>query len=242
MRTGFFRQGRSPRRGFTLIELLVVISVIALLVGIVLPTLGRARQTSRRAKCMANLRSIGQGFSMYLKDSKDKFPRVRPLHAGSGQPTLNDPSLLDLISDYLDAPVPRRSDPNDPNSPFIVSDPFKCPSDFPGVGANQDRSTWEDTGCSYEYFPGAFMLFAEMVFVSDPAFGVTKAYEKDRTWPIALDYGDFHKLRARGQARNAVYFPDYHTDWMIDISAIEAGKFMADVQKYGGRGPGPGSH
>ena len=44
----------------------------------------------------ANLRSIGQGFTLYLKDSKEIFPRVSPLH-GSTNP--NDPSLLDLLSD-----------------------------------------------------------------------------------------------------------------------------------------------
>ena len=119
---------RSRSGGFTLIELLLVISVIALLVGITLPALGSARETARRAKCLANLRSIGQGFAMYLKDSKEKFPQVIPIHMGAGRrppgSSVNDPSLLDLLSEYLEAPVPRRSNPDVANSPFIVSDPF----------------------------------------------------------------------------------------------------------------------
>jgi prepilin-type N-terminal cleavage/methylation domain-containing protein len=224
-----------PGRGFTLIELLVVISVIALLVGIVMPSLGSARQTARRTKCTANLRSIGQGFSMYLKDSKDRFPAVRPLQ-GSEPGGGNDPSLLDLIADYLDAEVPRRDGgPGSRDTDFIVNDPFRCPADVAGGGAKGNlKPVWADTGCSYEYFPAPFMLLGEMLALRDPPFGVTKAYEKDRSWPLLTDADDFHRLRKNGPARNAVYFPDYRADWLKDISPTDVGKFIEDMTRYGG--------
>lgn len=228
------RTDHRGRAGFTLIELLVVISIIALLIGIVLPSLGTARQTARRTKCTANLRSIGQGFSMYLKDSKDIFPRVRPLHTG-GAGGGNDPSLLDLISEYLDVDVPRREVPGDPASDFIVADVFKCPSDVAGAGANtNEKPVWATNGCSYEYTPGTFMFMGEMLRLRNPAFGITKAYEKDRRWPILTDWDDFHKLRRNGPARNAVYFPDYSADWLIQPSQAEVNRFISDFMQYSG--------
>lgn len=56
------------REGFTLIELLVVISIIALLIGILLPALGLARESARATLCMANLRSVGQAVAIYTTD------------------------------------------------------------------------------------------------------------------------------------------------------------------------------
>jgi prepilin-type N-terminal cleavage/methylation domain-containing protein/prepilin-type processing-associated H-X9-DG protein len=60
------------RRGFTLIELLVVIAIIALLIGILLPALGRARAVGRQVVCLSNQRQIGAGLLMYA-DSWDGF-------------------------------------------------------------------------------------------------------------------------------------------------------------------------
>ena len=61
---------RTVRAAFTLIELLVVISVIALLIGITVPALSSARETSRRLKCLANLKGLGVGFEIYTQQSK----------------------------------------------------------------------------------------------------------------------------------------------------------------------------
>jgi len=64
------------RRGFTLIELLVVVAIIALLIAILLPSLGRARELSNRTYCAANARGITQSMNVYGADNADAFPIV----------------------------------------------------------------------------------------------------------------------------------------------------------------------
>jgi len=70
---------RTRRHGFTLIELLVVVAIIALLISILLPALSSARESSRAVKCLANLRTLGQGIVSYATGDEDKLPgRLHP--------------------------------------------------------------------------------------------------------------------------------------------------------------------
>ena len=61
-------------KGFTLIELLVVVAIIALLIAILLPSLGRAREQANRSTCAANLRGISQSMAVYASENNDAYP------------------------------------------------------------------------------------------------------------------------------------------------------------------------
>lgn len=115
--TGAAPHQRRPRpyagSGFSLIELLVVISIVALLIGILLPTLSLARQAARKASCGSNLRQIGTGLGIYQGDEKDRFPLARYMPAPFLTTFPEDPDLPTALVDHL----PRNTAA------------YRCPSD-----------------------------------------------------------------------------------------------------------------
>lgn len=232
-------------KGFTLVELLVVITVVAVLVGITLPALSGSRETSRRLKCLTNLKGLGVGFAVYMNDSKDLLPRARPLHQLSNE---NDPSLLDTMIQYLDVPAPQRTDPNDLNSPFTnVSEVFRCPSDIVGRDqATNFRPVWQSDGFSYEYFAGELMWGFEQLTLPEPQAGVSKAYQQPQWKDLAviLDFDDWHPQRRGGIPRNALYFGDWRADWAAGVTKVDMQdprleRLFCDISRFGGR-PIPG--
>jgi prepilin-type N-terminal cleavage/methylation domain-containing protein/prepilin-type processing-associated H-X9-DG protein len=74
MRTRVGSKGRGRGRGFTLIELLVVVSIIAVLIAILLPSLGKARERARRSACLSDLHQIHLAYYYYAQDNNDQVP------------------------------------------------------------------------------------------------------------------------------------------------------------------------
>jgi prepilin-type N-terminal cleavage/methylation domain-containing protein len=132
-------------RAFTLIELLVVVAIIALLISILLPSLSRARELSKRTMCAANERGVGQAFYIYAQDDPGFFPAIAQtstnpegsVHFFFGLDRTTQPSTSGVPSPTVDMWAVVRANNTTPKQ-------FICPS-TPDVGdPAQDTSTYFD--------------------------------------------------------------------------------------------------
>ncbi|MFH1497811.1 MAG: prepilin-type N-terminal cleavage/methylation domain-containing protein [Verrucomicrobiota bacterium] len=124
---------RKSAEGFTLVELLTVIAILGVLVGIVIPVVGKVRENGRQAVCASNLRQIMGATLLYSQDNNGALPLVvGPASLGEGR------RWAPQIQPYLNPSAAARS-----IDPMSV---FKCPGDdVVRANASAGDSTW----CSY---------------------------------------------------------------------------------------------
>jgi prepilin-type N-terminal cleavage/methylation domain-containing protein len=190
-------------RGFTLIELLVVVAIIAVLVGILVPTLSRARASARRTGCAANLQQIGVGLQAYLGGvANDRMPYASLMPSISPAPLDSNEPIS--IAKVLAADVQHQDKV------------FKCPSDFAGTqrpAPNTGKSYFESEGTSYEYhvfLAGETVTdwarrFEERTHIHMPPTSV---------W-ILRDYGNFHGEGGQIGSRRYLYIDGHVTDFEV---------------------------
>jgi prepilin-type N-terminal cleavage/methylation domain-containing protein/prepilin-type processing-associated H-X9-DG protein len=121
------------RRGFTLIELLVVIAVIAVLIGVLLPALGKARDSGRGVVCMANQRSVVMAQAVYEADHKgwlvgpnttgSDLENGKPYVDGNSTPVQDWDFVSPLLGEGLRFPTDQVG-----KFEMILQNKFRCPS------------------------------------------------------------------------------------------------------------------
>jgi type II secretory pathway pseudopilin PulG len=136
------------RSGFTLVDLLVSLTVVAVLIGILLPSLSGVRESTRRVVCSSNVRQQGYGISLYAEDNRDALPPSLFINQHQWDRTTTVRLNADAIvwdglgwlfaSDYL-------------NSPAV----FYCPSHTGEHPYSAYASTWNQTSgeiiINYQY-------------------------------------------------------------------------------------------
>lgn len=146
---------RSRRAGFTLIELLVVISIIALLVGILLPALGAARRSAINVACLSNFRQMAILTHTYTTDYKDTLPMIYEVRPGSVETLTTDPETNGKGWNWMGL---LRNHGN-----LGVNNLFICPADEDAVEPDNDKilysglfvspTSYTANGCYYSSLP-----------------------------------------------------------------------------------------
>jgi len=173
-RSGQFR----PSRGFTLIELLVVIAIIAVLAGLLLPVLGRAKRRAQSIRCVSNLHQLGLGLALYVQDNNDHLPNCAQL-----------PSLQTNL-----APV------NVVLAPFVQARAvFQCPEDQTIFPVEQTSYEWNGflNGASYDH-PENWSPVTQSI--------VNTIFGGRANTPLLTDAEAFHAASGSATGKNALFF------------------------------------
>ena len=210
---------------FTLVELLVVIGIIALLISILLPTLGRARARARQMKCMSTMREYGHAINMYLNDNRNTY-----MYPGQDGTNVQMWTYQLFRGKYLGHTIMQNLGAAGNSVGQASLDKIYCPemwsSDLPVPGIKQSEAEWAASGnintIGYVFSYGLVGRKAGnlkdsasrmMVMEFTPGFAVVP-----QTYSSPTAYGGIDFCRAQGwfhfhhKSRTDVLYMDNHVD------------------------------
>ena len=213
-----------PPPGFTLIELLTVIAIIGILAAILIPVVGRVRETARSSKCQANLRDWGVATSLFANENKNRLPATQ-----YGTITIDNVSLAQDAYTYLN----RYIFPPGPSSPAkwgynrITHEPYTCTN----KGDAGNGQSWGPF--AFNHYPSAMSLDriknpSRLVWATEHAGG--------QRWltPVTLNATSSYfvgaLIRPHGQKHNVLYV-DGHVSTSTIHDFVRA-DFTRDTSAY----------
>ena len=200
---------RRSLRAFTLIELLVVIAIIAILMGILMPALQRARELGKRAVCLNNSKTLVLAWMMYCDEYDGKMPRA--------DATANDGWVLNLSGTKpVDAPRETQLEAIKDGQLFTYVGSvksYRCP-----VGKSHEMRTYS---CSHAMNGGSFdggPVLKNMYRIKHPALRIVFlddfGEDWDAAWAVPWSQPTWwNPIPSRHGAGTVVGFADGHSEW-----------------------------